>query len=735
MKVIQRFHPVIILPVIIIFFLGNKLIPLGDRFIGSFDTQLHFWNFYFIREQIFNGNLPFWNPYYYCGQPFLANPVVALFYPSTLLFLTLPFPMAFNIDIVAHLFIASTGAYFLVYKLTGRKRAGIASAIIYCLNGYFLIRIFTGHLNLYHAAALIPWIFLCIEKFIQTSRKSFIIAAGGLVGLQILSGDAQTCYYTSLMLAVFYFFRHILRWYRYQSFTTLWKSGLLLTLVPMIAVGIGAVQIIPSMEFISNSQRAENSYEYSTYRSFPPENFFTFLVPHPKDSLLTIDGEFTGYAGIFSILLGLIGAFFSKNREYRNCFGIVLILSVIIMLGHYTPIFQIFYNFVPMVSSFRIPSRCMIMILLCLAVFAGFGVQHILEFSFTKKQNSICIAVGSILLILIISGSNVFQIKILSIEVISAVLFTIASILILLWIRYSKRTDLISIAILLLIFADLYKIYATQIPTLDQNEIFKKQPFEKNITDTGYDRVMMPLVLYNLSRGHYFQLFHANGNASAVTGDLYRFMHEMAGVPIQKFKTHTFNPDIFDKDRIFSSKVMGIKYGIQMNESGEGNLLKASIVMPRAVMVKRSLIIPDLQDQIDFMKMSVFNPMKLVLLQEPVDGHTDGMSAKETTAEDKTRITRYESNQFTIETSSEDDSYLVLSELFYPGWRAWVDGKEVPILRANFLLRAVSLKSGNHQILFRFEQQHFITGAIITGLTLLCTVIYFFSDFRKREPA
>jgi hypothetical protein len=734
MKIIQRFHPAIFLLVLILFFLGKKLIPVTGSFIGSFDTQLHFWNFHFIHDQMSKGELPFWNPYYYCGQPFLANPVIALFYPSTILFLILPFPWAFNMDILCHLFIAATGAYLLVYNLTGLKRAGIASATLYCLNGYFLIRIFTGHLNLYHAAALIPWIFLYTEKYIQTDRKVFIISAGFLVGLQILSGDAQTCYYTGLALAVYYFFRNIHQ-DCFQSLKKLWKPGLFFAFIPLTAIGIGSIQMIPSMEFISNCQRADNSYEFSTYQSFPPENFFTFLVPHPKDSILTIDGEFTGYTGILSIFMALIGAFFSKHREYKICFGIVLMISITIVLGKYTPIYKIFYNFAPLFSSFRIPSRCLVMVVLCITVFAGLGVQHIIESSLTKNQNNICIAVGCFLLMLIFAGSKEFQIKLLSFEIITALLLTVCSIGILFWLRKSKRLNLISIAILILLFADLYVIYAQQIPTLEQNDLLEEQPYEKKIkTDPGYHRVMMPLSWYNLSRSNYFHLFQANGNASVVIGDFYRFMHEMADVPILKLKPHTLNPDIFHQDRIFSSKVMGIKYGIQMDETNEGTLLLSSSVMPRAVLVKRALIIPDLEDQIAFMKKSVFNPLKIVLLQESIDGFEDDLTSVKNSEEgDKAIITRYEPNRIMIETFSGNDTYLVLSELFYPGWHAYVDGKETPILRADFLLRAIPLKGGKHQIVFRFQQQHFFTGAMITLMTVLFTAFLIALDFRKRK--
>ena len=732
MKVTQRLPPTILLLIIILLFFNRKFIPFDGNFIGSLDTQLHFWNFQFIRDQIFNGRLPFWNPYYYSGQPFLANPVIALFYPSTILFLLFPFSLAFNVDIVAHLLIAATGAYFLIYKLTGMKRAGVISAIIYSLNGYFLIRVFVGHLNLYHSAALIPWIFLYTETYIQSGRKLFIILSGGLVGLQILSGDAQTCFYTGLALAVFFFLRHI--WGRRRlALKTIWRTGIIFIFVPGAALGIGSIQMIPSMEFIANCQRSENSYEYSTYQSFPPENFYTFLVPQPKDSTLTIDGEFTGYAGIVTIFLFLFGIFSPKNHEYRICFSVILILSIIIMIGHYTPIYKILYKTLPMLSSFRIPSRCLVMVLFCVAVFAGFGMQHFFESAWTKKERNTWIIIGCILLTILFSGYAAFQVKHSSFEFLLAFVLIISSTGIIFFIKKMKNVELIFIALLVLLFIDLYLNYATKIPLLNENKILKAHSFETDFKKiAGNNRIMMPSINYNLAKGGYLKLFQANGNASVVIGDYYRFMHEMAGIPPLKYKTHTLNPKIFHKDRIFSSKVMSIKYGALMHENGEGSLIEASLVMPRALLVRQSLVIPDLEDQIAFMKLNVFNPLKNVLLQKPVHDFSEQPSS-ESKANDKAVITSYETDRITVKTYSNHNAYLVLSELFYPGWHAYVDGEEIPILRANFLLRAVPLKSGKHQVVFTFEPRYFYTGVMLTLLTVILVIVFFIIDIQKRE--
>ena len=52
-----------------------------------------------------------------------------------------------------------------------------------------------------------------------------------------------------------------------------------LVLILLVAFGISAVQVLPSLEFMSLSDRAEKTYQFATAYSFPPQNFFTFLAP------------------------------------------------------------------------------------------------------------------------------------------------------------------------------------------------------------------------------------------------------------------------------------------------------------------------------------------------------------------------------------------------------------------------------------------------------------------------
>jgi hypothetical protein len=82
-------------------------------------------------------------------------------------------------------------------------------------------------------------------------------------------------------------------------------------------------------------------------------------------------------------------------------------------------------------------------------------------------------------------------------------------------------------------------------------------------------------------------------------------------------------------------------------------------------------------------------------------------------------VVEYRQNRVTCETEARTAGYLVLLDSYYPGWRAFVDGRETPVVRANYAFRAVAVPAGRHRIELRFRPRSFFVGLGLTGLALL----------------
>ena len=97
--------------------------------------------------------------------------------------------------------------------------------------------------------------------------------------------------------------------------------------------------------------------------------------------------------------------------------------------------------------------------------------------------------------------------------------------------------------------------------------------------------------------------------------------------------------------------------------------------------------------------------------------HSPNLSATPAT------ITQYDADALSIETEAVSNGLLVLTDTYYPGWRAWVDGAEQPIWRTNYLFRGIMLTTGRHTIEFRYEPLSFRLGLTIAAVTMAFTLV------------
>jgi hypothetical protein len=82
-------------------------------------------------------------------------------------------------------------------------------------------------------------------------------------------------------------------------------------------------------------------------------------------------------------------------------------------------------------------------------------------------------------------------------------------------------------------------------------------------------------------------------------------------------------------------------------------------------------------------------------------------------------FTSYTPNQITLATSTAEPRFLVLSEMYFPGWRAYVDGMEAPIYRTNYLFRGVVVPQGQHTLVFAYRPRSVLVGATISLVALV----------------
>jgi hypothetical protein len=120
---------------------------------------------------------------------------------------------------------------------------------------------------------------------------------------------------------------------------------------------------------------------------------------------------------------------------------------------------------------------------------------------------------------------------------------------------------------------------------------------------------------------------------------------------------------------------------------------------------------------------SPFDPAKVALLEEEdFGGRAISLPATGVGAGAEARVTSYEPRRIELLTRNERAGFLVLSEVYYRGWDAWVDGAKKPVERVDYTLRGIAVPAGEHRVEFVFRSPSFRSGAIYSGLGALVLV-------------
>jgi hypothetical protein len=145
-------------------------------------------------------------------------------------------------------------------------------------------------------------------------------------------------------------------------------------------------------------------------------------------------------------------------------------------------------------------------------------------------------------------------------------------------------------------------------------------------------------------------------------------------------------------------------------------------VLSRAFIVHKVSVI-DEHELIQALRSSSFDPAKEVLFTER--GVDDISDTEVNVGRESVDILTYKPKHIALRARSRSPGILVVSDAYYPGWRAYLDKKEVPIYRANGAMRAVKLPAGEHEVDFRYQPASIYIGGAISVSTFLLLVVAF----------
>jgi uncharacterized membrane protein YfhO len=154
---------------------------------------------------------------------------------------------------------------------------------------------------------------------------------------------------------------------------------------------------------------------------------------------------------------------------------------------------------------------------------------------------------------------------------------------------------------------------------------------------------------------------------------------------------------------------------LRLVKDGQYKVYENLDVLPRAFCVSRYEVLTEPDKIIDRVAQTGFDPRRMVVLEEePVLQPVAQDSLRQ-----ETHIINYSPNEIHLTCEVQHPSVLVLTDNYYPSWRAYVDGQPTKVLRADYTFRAVPLSPGKHNVVFRFESKQYRLGLIVSLLALL----------------
>jgi hypothetical protein len=162
--------------------------------------------------------------------------------------------------------------------------------------------------------------------------------------------------------------------------------------------------------------------------------------------------------------------------------------------------------------------------------------------------------------------------------------------------------------------------------------------------------------------------------------------------------------------------------------SGDVKVYKALDALPRAYAVHHTRVIAGDEVAIAAMRDPAFDPARTAILaggQEIGTSPTEGDAPQAKAAAQPVTILSYEPEEVLLRASLSVPGYVVLSDSYYPGWRATVDGEPVVIERANLAFRAVHVPAGTHTVRWVYRPTSYRAGLGISAAALLALATAF----------
>ncbi len=700
---------------------------------GQFAYPLAFYH----RESFWHGEIPLWNPLSNCGTPFLAQWNTLTLYPLSLWYLLLPFPWSLGSFCLLHMLLAGIGMYRLAWRWTNHRLAASVAGAVFAFNGMTWYGLMWPSLSC--ALAWMPWVVLTMERSWLEGRRLIPVAA--VVGaMQMLTGGVEVIIQTWLLLGVLWLAKVIRReasWIKLAGRALL--SGCLVA-------GLSAAQLLPFFGLLTHSQRTAH-YANAGLAAMPLSGLANYLIPvfhcfRNLQGIFVPPNHWTAsyYLGIATVLFAVLAVSRFRNHLVYILAGLAA-LSVLLSFGERGLVYNALKQVLPPLGFVRFPIKFVMLATFVIPLLAAHGLAALLkarpEHWAQVRKHTLSLASGFLLVMVALLCSawkHPSPRDDLAATVSNAaggaffLVAAVAGVLLLRKQNNPKRQVLLQLVIVVLLWGDVLRHNSNLTPTIprevlapdavrklfewDQRlapgiaRVMEDRACLQGMVTSAFPRLELDTKVRRLSMFFNYSLLD---HVPKFDGFLSLELKEFSDL-FQKVYASTNN--VPDKFLDFVGVCLSCSPTNLVTWTPRPTFLPV-------VTVGQKPVFADKAESLDALFGMGFEPKKEVYLPLEARGQVNAGQAPAA----KATVTHFSAHRLAVGVEADAPAMLVVAQLFYPSWHAYVDEAHVPLWRANYAFQAVQVPPGKHQVNLVYEDEAFRYGTRISLASLATCLV------------
>ena len=738
----------------------------------------------YLDEVRQSGEYPVWTPYLFSGMPSLGSLIAA---PGTNPFSTALAWLGPAVKPVAWYFLIGLFTFLLARRRVSSVFAALFAAVAFVYCAHVIGWVMAGHNSKLATTVFLPAILLLVDRLLERPGP----LNGGLlalaIGLAIVTSHVQIVYYTMLAAGLLLLVVTVARLRSGDKPAPLVLAWALFGVAILVGAGASAVVSLPVREYsqfsIRGAEGAGLTRDYATNWSLHPAEILTFFVP----AFFGFGGstywgwmpftEAPQYMGILPLFLAVAGALLCWRDRFTKFLVILAVVALFVSFGKEFPVlYDPLFNFMPFFSKFRVPSMVLVLTQISVALLAALALNSLLEKAPEPERRrrsalfqKVLFAFGGFFLVIglaallgrggfeataaarIGSGAAAAALSMAGRDFLMVLgFFVLGAGGLWMFTRGSLSSNVALPLLLVVTLADLWLVGSKPANYQEPGsagDLFRPTGTVEYLKKDGDLFRILPLnapLAPSPNWWAWFKLQNAYGYHPAKL-KIYQDMLDDQG-PLGLTKP-------LQRGNFNFLKAANVKYlilpqaglegaALSIVNQAQGTAMNGQLArevtyrlhgfLPRAFFVDRYRVIGDPKATLTAMADATWDPAaELLLMQEPG-------AAIQPSAGSTVRITEYKPNHIKADLVATGTNLLYLSEVWYPlGWKARIDGRETPVLRANYGFRAVVVPPGSHRLTFDFTDPAFTRGRAISmasyGLIVLTILAGAWLERRRPE--